>query len=265
MSKALTSNLAALVLSAGTILAQTPAGRPAFDTFEVATIKPTAPDWKGGRYTRMQGAEFVARNYTLKVLISVAYNLSPRVISGGPDWVDSEHYDIFAKPPGSLRPNILEQAQMLRKLLAERFNLTFHREPKVLSIYALGIARNGPKLAEGTPSPNGPPPLAIVIGPHGVWLPARDTSIGEFISVMQRAALDRPIVDKTGLSGRYDFKLAWTPDESQFGGIAPRDSPESTEPDLFTAIQQQLGLKLEATRGPVDMLVIDHLQRPTEN
>jgi uncharacterized protein (TIGR03435 family) len=89
--------------------------------------------------------------------------------------------------------------------------------------------------------------------------------MGEFASVMQRAALDRPVVDKTGLSGRYDFKLAWTPNESQFGGIAPPESPESTEPDLFTAIQQQLGLKLEATRGPVEVLVIDKAERPSDD
>lgn len=243
-------------------LAQTPLDR---DAFEVATIKPTAPDWKSGRFIRMEGAEYVARNHTVKTLVAAAYNLSLRAISGGPSWIDDVHYDIFAKPPGAIRPTLEAQSSMLRKLLAERFHLTFHREPKVLSIYALTIAKNGPRLEPAAPSPDGPPPLAIVIGPHGVWLPARDASIGEFISVMQRAALDRPIVDKTGLTGRYDFKLAWTPDETQFGGVAPRETSESTEPDLFTAIQQQLGLKLEATRGPVDIFVIDRVERPTEN
>jgi uncharacterized protein (TIGR03435 family) len=265
MANALDTTIAALVFSAGAMLAQPPATRSAPDAFEVATIKPTAPDWKSGRFIRMQGAEFVARNHTVKTLIAAAYNLSPRAISGGPPWVESDHYDIFAKPTGSNRPNFDQQAAMLRKLLAERFNLTFHREPKVLSIYALSIAKNGPKLEAGTVTSDGPPPLAVVIGPHGVWLPARDISIGEFVSVMQRAALDRPVVDKTGLTGRYDFKLAWTPDESQFGGMAPRETPESAEPDLFTAIQQQLGLKLEATRGPVDVFVIDKVERPSDN
>jgi uncharacterized protein (TIGR03435 family) len=265
MFEALRTAAAALILSSGVGLAQPPAARSTLDAFEVATIKPTAPDWKSGRFIRMQGAQFVARNHTVKTLIAAAYNLSPRAISGGPPWVESDHYDIFAKPPGSIRPNFDEQTSMLRKLLADRFKLTFHRESKVLSIYTLTIAKNGPKLGEGTVSPDGPQPLAIVISPQGVWLPARNATIGEFASVMQRAALDRPIVDKTGLSGRYDFKLAWTPDESQFGGIAPRESSESTEPDLFMAIQQQLGLKLEATRGPVDVLVIDKVERPSDN
>lgn len=265
MLVALRIPIAVTILGAAGLLAQPPATRPAFDSFDVATIKPTAPDWKAGRFIRMQGAEYVARNHTLKTLVAAAYNLSPRAISGGPSWVDSDHYDIFAKPPGSVRPNFDEQTNMLRKLLAERFNLTFHREPKELPVYALTIAKSGPKLKEGTVPPEGQQPLVIVIGPSGVWLPARNATIGEFTSVMQRAALDRPVLDRTGLTGRYDFKLAWTPTESQFGGIAPRESPESTEPDLFTAIQQQLGLKLEATRGPVDVLVIEQAERPTDN
>jgi uncharacterized protein (TIGR03435 family) len=84
-------------------------------------------------------------------------------------------------------------------------------------------------------------------------------------SVMQRAVFDRPVVDKTGLTGRYDFDLEFTPDESQFGGAGLKGTPESTKPDLFTAMQQQLGLKLEATRGPIDTIVIDHVERPAEN
>ena len=154
---------------------------------------------------------------------------------------------------------------MLRKLLAERFSLSFHREPKELSIYTLTVAKNGPKLKEGTAPAEEQQPLAIVIGPNGVLLPAKNATIGEFASVMQRAALDRPVVDRTKLTGRYDFKLAWTPNESQFGGMLPPASPDAPEPDLFTAIQQQMGLKLEATRGPVEAMVIDRVSRPTEN
>src|SRR5215469_4361418 len=108
-----------------------PSTRPAFDSFEVATIKPTAADWNAGRFLRMQTAnQFVARNYTLRVLISAAYNLNPKAISGGPSWVDSDRYDIVARTPGEVRPNMDEQLAMLRKLLADRFNLTFHREKK---------------------------------------------------------------------------------------------------------------------------------------
>jgi uncharacterized protein (TIGR03435 family) len=89
--------------------------------------------------------------------------------------------------------------------------------------------------------------------------------MGELASVMQRAALDRPVVDRTGLPGRYDFTLEWMSDETQFGGAGPKDNPDSTKPDLFAAIQQQLGLRLEATKGMVNVLVIDGVERPTDN
>ena len=268
MSGGLKLTVAALLAACG-IFAQSPATRPAFDAFEVAAIKPTGPD-PNGRYIRMQTAQhFVARNHALKTLLAAAYNLNPRAISGGPAWVDSDHYDILAKTPGAVRPTLDEQMSMLRKLLADRFQLTFHREQKELSIYALTVARKGSLLKESTltpdASPVGPPPLIFVLSPQGVSLPGRYATMAELASVMQRAALDRPVVDKTGLTGRYDFNLEWVPDETQFGGQGPRENPESTRPDLFAALQQQLGLRLEATRGPVEVLVIDQVSRPSEN
>ena len=246
--------------------------RPAFEEFEVATILQTAPSWTGGRFIRMQSANrLVARNHALKTLIAAAYKLSPKAITGGPAWVDSDRYDILAKTPGDVRPNLEEQMAMLRKLLSERFKLTFHREPKELSIYTLSIAKNGPKLRESTVSlnstPAGPPPLIFIVSPQNVELPGRNESMQELASVMQRSALDRPVIDKTGLLGRYDFDLEWTPDETQFGGALgkPANPNESTVPGLFTAIQQQLGLRLEAKRGLVELLVIDGIGRPKEN
>jgi uncharacterized protein (TIGR03435 family) len=255
-------------LLAHPIFAQ-PSTRPKFDSFEVAAIKPSGPDVKG-RFIRMQSAnQFVARNHAVKTLVAAAYNLSPRAISGGPAWADSDHYDILARTPGEVRPDLNEQMSMLRQLLADRFKLTFHREPKELSIYALTVARNGPKLKPAVISldtpPGGPPPLIFVLSPQGAALPGRSATMGELASVMQRAALDRPVVDKTGLSGRFDFDLTWLPDETQFGGPGPWENKETTQPDLFAALQQQLGLKLEATKGTVDVLVIDQIARPSEN
>jgi uncharacterized protein (TIGR03435 family) len=131
-----------------------PAAPSVFDSFEVATIKPTPPDWTGGRFFRMQTAnQFVARGYALRVLISAAYNLNPKAVSGGPAWIDSERYDILARTPGEVRPNLDQQMRMLRKLLADRFNLSFHREKKGMSIYALTVAKNGPKLRKSAKSP----------------------------------------------------------------------------------------------------------------
>ena len=243
-----------------------PAVPPAFDSFEVATIKLTPPDW-AGRFFRMQTAnQFVARGYTLRVLISAAYNLNPKAVSGGPAWVDSERYDILARTPGEIRPNLDQQMAMLQKLLADRFNLAFHREKKEMSIYALTVAKNGPKLkvSEKSPNPEGPPPLVFVLAPDVVRVPARDATTTELTYILQRAAFDRPVLDRTGLTARYDFDLEFAPDESLFGG-ALRGGGDGTKPGLFTAMQEQLGLKLEAARGLVDAIVIERIDRPSEN
>ena len=126
---------------------------------------------------RMQTAhKFVARNYTLRVILAASYNLTHRAISGGPAWVDSDRYDVLAEAPGRVRPGKDEQMSMLRKLLSERFNLTFHREPKEFPIYALTVAKSGPKLQKsaGEGKPEGSPPLVFVLSPDGARLAARN-------------------------------------------------------------------------------------------
>jgi uncharacterized protein (TIGR03435 family) len=240
------------------MFAQSPSARPKFDEFEVATIKPTAPDWDGGRYMRMQTAhQFAVKNFAPRLLLAAAFNLTPGAISGGPAWVDSDHFDILAEAPGELR-----------KLLADRFKLTFHREKKEFSIYALTVAKGGSKLKESTVSPEatpeGPPPLVFVLSSQGARLPGRNATMAALAALMQRSALDRPVVDQTGLSGRYDFDLEWAPDETQFGGQV-RGTPASPKADLFVAMEEQLGLRLEATRGPIETLVIDRIERPSAN
>lgn len=237
--------------------------------FEVATIKPTPSDWTGGRYIRMQTAnQLQALNYTLKVLIAAAWNVSPQAVSGGPAWLDTDHYDIIAKVSGARRPTRDEQMAMLRTLIADRFHLTFHREPKQMPVLILTVARSGSKLQSSAvvpdATPEGPPPPVFALAPDVVRMSARYVAIADFVGAMQRAAVDRPVLDQTGLSGRYDFDLAFVPDESLFGGAFKL--PENpTQPGFFAAIEQQLGLKLEASRGPVETIVVDRLERPTEN
>lgn len=257
--------LMALVVSASGVFAQTQTPRPKFDAFEVATIKPVESSAKSARYITMQGVNrFVGKDYTLKLLIAAAYNLNPHVISGGPDWLDSEHYDIAALTPGDVRPTRDEQMGMLRKLLTDRFQLQFHREPREFSIYVLEVVKGGAKLRPAA-KPEDVPYLINVVHPQSIVLPARNVTVGEFASMLQRAVVDRPVVDKTGLSGRYDFDLEWAPDESQFDGAIPSASADASAAPLFTAIQQQLGLKLTAARGPVDALVVDRAERPSAN
>jgi uncharacterized protein (TIGR03435 family) len=242
--------------------------------FEVATIKPVDYDAKAGRYIVMQGTDrFVAKNYTVKLLIAAAYDLNSKEISGGPDWVDSDHYDILALTPGGTRPNHDEQMAMLRNLLAERFKLSFHREEKDFSIYVLEAAKGGLKMGSGdgpglrpsTAAPGDPPAVISTVYPDQMKLPARNATMGDFVSMLQRALLDRPVVDKTGLMGRYDFDLEWAPDETQFGGEVPVAPSDAQAPPFFTAIEQQLGLRLEATHGPAEALVVDHVERPGAN
>lgn len=247
----------------GRLLGQQPA--PVFEAFEVATIKPTSPDWRGGRFIRMTGPlQFTATNYTLRVLIAAAYNLNTQAVLGGPSWIDSDAYDIVAIAPGDVRPNLDQQMSMLRGLLNERFKLVLHREERELPVYILSVAKNGPKLRPSEAPSDEDPVVVSRIFPDRVELPVRNASMGQVIAVMQRSIFDRPILDRTGIRGRYDFDLEWAPDESQFDGQL-RGPFDSSKPSFYTAIQEQVGLKLETAKGPVLALVIDKVERPSEN
>jgi len=255
--------LTAAVILHSQVAGSTGATAPAFD---VATIKPTPPDAKSGRYIMMQGTNrFVAKYYTLKLMIAAAYDLSPKVISGGPTWADNDHFDIVALTPGEKQPSRPEQMAMLRTLLSDRFKLSFHRETKEFSIYALTVAKGGPKLKESTAPASDPPQLISTVYPDHLHLPAKNATMSDFASLLQRALLDRPVVDETGLTGRYDFDLDWAADETQFGGEVPVAPADAQAAPFFTAIEQQLGLRLDAMRGPVDALVIDHAEPPSAN
>jgi uncharacterized protein (TIGR03435 family) len=255
--------VAAFFVLATLMTGQTPAARPKFDAFDVATIKQT-PDGEKGRFFKMQGTHrWIATNFTLKLLIGLAYDLNPKTIEGGSSWLDSTHFNIEAVTPGDVAPNRAEQMAMLRSLLAERFKLTFHRKPKEFSIYVLEVAKSGPKLKQSTAPAEDPSSVIGVVYPQRIKLPARNATMGDFTAMLQRAVLDRPVVDKTGLTGRYDFDLEWAPDESQFGGDIPAAAADAPSAPLFVAVQEQLGLKLEATRGPVEELIVDGAAEPS--
>ncbi len=157
---------------------------------------------------------------------------------------------------------------MLRKLLADRFNLTFHRETKELAIYELTVAKNGPKLKESTlspdASPEGPPPLVFVISPGAARLPARYASMAELASVLQRAALIAPLWTEQGFRDITISTWSFRPMRVSSAAHCPKGG-DAAGPTLFTAVQEQLGLKLQATKGPVNFLVIEKIERPSEN
>ena len=230
--------------------------------FEVASIKPGDPAARGMRVRIAPGGRYTAENVTAKLLIQQAFNIKEFQISGGPGWIDSERYVIEAKAEGAtgrvdaLRP-------MLQKLLADRFQFVFHRETKEGQVYALVVGKNGPKLKEAAAASPGP---QISIRPGAI----SGQGMGMDMLVNQLAQrLGRNVIDKTGLTGKYDINLEWTPEAAQLRspGEGPEASapPDQSGPSIFTAVQEQLGLRLESTKGPVEVIVIDRIEKPSEN
>ena len=253
--------------------------------FEVASVKPAAPDQRGTFIRLAPGGRLDVTNMPVKEMIAIAWRIQPFQISGSPGWLESARFDISAKPEDGAKQS--EVPAMLQALLADRFQLMFHRETKELPIYALVVANKdaklGPKLTESkeggcTPfDPTKPPPPpqpgkpstmcgGMMMGPDR--MSTTSAPIADLIPMLSRI-LGRTVVDKTGLTGKYDISMEWTPDESQairFSPDGPRPPPsDPTGPTIFTALQEQLGLKLESQKGPVEILVIDHVERPSEN
>jgi uncharacterized protein (TIGR03435 family) len=258
---------AAAILAAGTLVhAQTQsAPRPAF---EVASIKPGDPNSQMFRIGSMPGGRFAANNASLKLLIQTAYDVRSHQISGGPNWLDSAKFDIEAKsdsaapipagPAGGPQMRL-----MLQSLLEERFKLKLHRESKEEPVYELVVAKGGPKLQQAADS--------LKQQQRGLQMrrgQLTGTAAPMSILVSQLSQqLGRSVIDKTGLTGQYDFDLKWTPEfgQSQGGPADAGPPPDSPGPSIFTALQEQLGLKLESTKSQVDVLVVDHAEQPSEN
>jgi uncharacterized protein (TIGR03435 family) len=227
-------------------------------SFKVATIKPSKADQRGGH--SFQGNRLRFTNITLNDLIAFAYEVHLKQAIGTPAWAGTDKFDIEVKPEGEGMPSGKQWKGMLQKLMADRFKLVFHREMKELPVYALSVGNTGPKLTKG--NPNGIPTLDF--GALGT-LHATDATVSDFTQAMQAVVLDRPVVDQTGLVGRFDFDLNWTPDDSQFAAIEAKVPSLADAPPLYTAIQEQIGLKLDATKAPAEVLVIDHAEKPFEN
>jgi uncharacterized protein (TIGR03435 family) len=260
--------------------------------FEVASIKPAAPDARGIFIRNLPGGRVNVTNMSLKDLIVFAYKVQPFQVTGGPPWLDSARFDIVAK--AEKPPAQGELFLMVQSLLAERFGLKLRRESKEMPVYALVSAKNGNKATPGlveakeggcavvNPSAIPPPPKPGEAPPKfcGGLLMGRGQVNGTAVSVSQLGPLlsrmlGRTVVDQTGMAGKFDIKLEWTPEETQqmFGGpppLAGGDAPKSTAPEMagpsiFTAIQEQMGLRLESQKGPVEMLIVENAEKPTEN
>jgi uncharacterized protein (TIGR03435 family) len=257
--------------------------------FEVASVHPNMQGNQGSRVGRQPGGRFNAVNMSLRALITFAYQIQPFELVGGPGWVAEDRFDIVAKlegDPPPVMPGSGPDHMMLatRSLLADRFKLVVHRETRQLDIYALVLARpggtTGPALRRSTQdcSPQalaarrGAPPPAVAAGAPpaicgGRQAPGRiqfgGFPLSQFVGGLA-GLVGRVVVDRTGLSGNWDFELSFAAEPPAVplppGVVLPAVDPNA--PSLFTAIQEQLGLKLEATKGPVDILVIDSVQQP---
>jgi len=237
-------------------------------TFEVATIKPSNPETPGQalQVGRGGGNAFTTLNLPLSELIKFAFGIHGKQVIGGPSWMESEKYDILAKPDTEGVPNAAQLRSMVQKLLVERFGLEFHREKKELSAYVMTVDKAGLKITKAEANRGNLPGFGGR-GPGAVGV--NNSTMPEFADFLQARLLDRPVVDQTGLEGRYDFTLEWKPDipASAAGGAAPPALPQNIEdrPDLLTAMRLQLGLKIESGKTPVEVLVIDKLTKPTAN
>ncbi|HUZ93564.1 MAG TPA: TIGR03435 family protein [Edaphobacter sp.] len=237
-------------------------------SFDVATIKPNNSGASQMQGLTIRGRDFATRNSSLVDLISFAYNVQAKQIVGGPAWMDSDRYDIAAVPVQEGVPNPQQLRTMLKKLLADRFKLTFHQEKRELSAYVLTVGKNGQKL---TPTQlKGPlPGLGYHPAPGGIMMMMMNGTLEDFTSFLQTLVLDRPVVDHTGIKGKFDLHFTFTPDDSEFNGHPPplpkQADTANTSPGLFEAIQQQLVLKLDAEKTPVDVIAIDHVEKPSPN
>jgi len=258
--------------------------------YEVASIKPNK---SGSDYNSLRGSPdgFTATNITLRTLIREAYAVEDHQITQTPSWLNSERYDIQAKADKSTIEELqklgpderkLERQRMLQALLADRFKLSVHFETKQGPAYALVIAKNGPKLHEAKPGESYADGIkgfdGLPIGPHRTRMASGELTVQALpmatVAQLLSMHLGRTVLDETRLMGNYDFTLRWTPEQ---GETAVFNGPEGSQlradsipaefsgPSIFAALQEQLGLKLESQKGPVEILVIDHIEKPSEN
>jgi uncharacterized protein (TIGR03435 family) len=244
-----------------------PMAADADPSFEVATIKPNDKDGGSMQALTFRGRNFITVNSSLADLMMFAYSVQMKQIVGAPDWIEKDRYDIVATPVEEGRPNADQVRVMIRKLLADRFQLKFHHDKREMSAFVLTVGKGGAKLRPGQQngSLHG---IGMQEAANGSLLFVNNAPIPAFTSFLQSLVLDRPVVDETGLTGRYDFTVTFTPDESQFNGHQPFAKPADgvePAPNLFEAMQEQLGLKLTPERTQVDVLAIDHVEKPSAN
>lgn len=239
-----------------------PMAATADPSFAVATIRPSDPD----RPMEEEGSPIAHRSVladtSVRFLLAFVYDVHDRQIVDAPAWLGTEKFDIVgvADAPGS--PDLEQLKTMERKLLTDRFQLKFHWETREMPAYVLTVEKGGARLA-GSKNLGGPPSFR---GRPDQGMKGQNLTMANFAQLLQSGIMDRPVVDHTGLTGVYDFELKWMPDQTEFGGHFPVAADEAdTPPGIFTAMEEQLGLKLRAEKTVVRVMVIDRVEQPSPN
>ncbi len=236
--------------------------------FEVASIKPSAPDARGGMARPDPGGlRYRGTNLPLRLYLAACYRIRTDQIVGAPDWVDMDRFDIVAN--AAKQSSVEQMYLMLRNLLRERCQLRFHLENREMPVYALTVDPAGPKLTRHDAANGGE--AWIEQGSeapfHAKWT-ATSASMDIFAGRLARV-LDRPVIDQTGLSGDYDFTLKYTmdvpPDLPADARVKNGQPIDTSGPTIFQAVRQQLGLRLDAHKGSAPIMVIDHIEKPSAN
>ena len=222
--------------------------------FEVASIRPHDPSLQSSTMNLARGGTLSITGMTIKNVIWLAWHLPPERVTGGPKWLDSDLYDIRAKSAAGSSSSMDDQYLRIQALLSDRLQLKVHRETKESPVYFLSVARSGLRMEEA----KGPNPDAAGKGTILPW--------NLFVMDLSRR-LSRTVVDKTGFTGAWYVKLLYSTDDGQAAGMGVRidQSHAGSGPSIFTAVQEQLGLKLDSGKGPVDTLVVDSVARPSAN
>jgi uncharacterized protein (TIGR03435 family) len=226
--------------------------------FEVATIKPTEPSWGSKGFHSGSGRRIWCDNETVNDIISFVYGVHAKQIVGGPEWFATDKFTIDGYPEVAGNPDLKQMKGMYRKLLEERFGLTMHKDSRKLAVFALTVGKSGAKVTKSPDQEAMGDQTFTQWNSQRVVFRVTSSTMADFAGVLQGMVLDKPVVDQTGLVGKYDFLLRWTPDD------APASDPDAP-PGIFTAIQEQIGLKLEPVTAEADVLVVDHAERPSAN
>lgn len=230
----------------------------AHPSIELATVKRSDPMDQAHRFT-IEGHRILIENQTVSMMIQMSYGVHVRQLVGGPSWIESERFDIQALPDVAGQPDVLQFKEMVRKVLEERFGLKMRTEKQEMPRYTLTVAKGGPKMEPTKGVPDGLPRINGNGNKMSMSLTMKNVTMGDVAQQLQ-GALDRPVVDETGLKGKYDLSLKWLqPDAAP----AAADDADSALPGVFTALQEQAGLKVEPTKGEVDVLVITHVEQPS--